>query len=286
MKDPDIVAGGAVVTRKGGVLLVHRPKYDDWTFPKGKQDPGEQIPVTAVREVQEETGVRVVLGRPLDPVCYPVSDGRTKLVHYWAARVVGDADVSSYEPNSEIDRVRWLPAGKAMRRLSYDHDRELLEQHLAAPRRTWPLLVLRHGHAFPRKQWVGPDRRRPLAEDGTEQARALPPLLEAYGVARVLTSPSKRCTQTVRRSARRLALPVDRETALSEEGCDDARIGWLAGSLLDARYGVVVCTHRPVLPVLLDRLGVELTEPLAPGEMAILHHRGTTVVAVERQLPR
>ncbi|HET8603032.1 MAG TPA: NUDIX hydrolase [Marmoricola sp.] len=285
MEDPDIVAAGVVVARKGAVLLVHRPKYDDWSFPKGKQDPGEHILATAVREAEEETGVRVVLGRPLDSLCYPVNDGRTKLVHYWAARVAGDADVSSYEPNDEIDEVRWVPIDKALRRLSYDHDRALLEQHRAAPRRTWPLVVLRHGHAFPRREWAGDDRLRPLAADGRAQARLMPPLLSAYGVARAVTSPSKRCTQTVRRATRRLALPVDRDAALSEEGCDDARIGALVDSLLDARYGAVVCTHRPVLPVVLDHLGVGLTAPLAPGEMVVCHHRGRDIVAVERHRP-
>ena len=285
MQDPDIVAAGVVVARKGAVLLVHRPKYDDWSFPKGKQDPGEHILATAVREALEETGVRVVLGRPLDSVCYPVAGGRTKLVHYWSARVAGDADVSSYAPNAEIDAVRWVPVAKALRRLSYDHDRELLEQHLAAPRRTWPLVVLRHGHAFPRKEWAGDDRLRPLASDGRAQARALPPLISAYEVARVVTSPSKRCTQTVRRATRRLTLPVDRDAALSEEGCDAVRIDWLLDSLLDARYGALVCSHRPVLPVLLDRLGVGLTSPLAPGEMVVCHHRGRQVVAVERHRP-
>ena len=283
--DPDIVAAGAVVTRKDRVLLVHRPKYDDWSFPKGKQDPGEHITATAVREVHEETGVPVVLGRPLDPLCYPVAGGRTKFVQYWSAQVVGDGDVSSYQPNEEIDQVRWVRFGKALRRLSYDHDRDLLEQHLAAPRRTWPLLVLRHGHAFPRKEWPGDDRLRPLAKDGRAQARALPPILAAYGAARVVTSPSKRCTQTVGRAVRRLSLPEDRDSALSEESSDPARVAPLLDGLLAARYGAVVCTHRPVLPVVLAGLGVTLTEPLAPGEMAVVHHRGRHIVDVERQAP-
>ncbi|HEY6932843.1 MAG TPA: NUDIX hydrolase [Marmoricola sp.] len=283
MGQPDVVAAGAVVTRKGRVLLVHRPKYDDWSFPKGKQDPGENVAVTAVREVCEETGVRVVLGRPLPAQCYENGDGRGKLVRYWAGRVSGDPDVSSYQANAEIDEVRWVPLEKAARLLTYPHDRELLDQ--ADLRRSWPLLVLRHGHAYPRAKWTADDRLRPLAEDGKEQARALPPLLEAYGVARVITSPSRRCAQTVRRAARDLALPLDKKAELTEEACDPARIGELLGTLLAGRYGAVVCTHRPVLPVVLDQLGVELEKPLAPGEMAVVHHRGRRVVAVERQLP-
>jgi 8-oxo-dGTP diphosphatase len=285
MTQPDIVAAGAVAVRKGRVLLVHRPKYDDWSFPKGKQDPGEHMLATAVREVEEETGVRVALGRPLGTFCYPVNGSRTKVVHYWSARAAGDPDVSSYAVNDEIDRVTWTPVEKAARRLSYDHDRELLRRHLVFPRRTWPLVVLRHGHAFPRREWTGDDRLRPLADDGRAQARALPPLLGAYDVARLVSSPSRRCTQTVRRTARQLSLPVDRDPALSEEGCSPPAIAALLDRLLESRFGAVVCTHRPVLPVVLDHLGVPLDEPLAPGEMVVCHHRGPRVVTLERHLP-
>ena len=109
---PDVIAAGAVVTRKGPegreVLLVHRPKYDDWSFPKGKQDPGEHVTATAVREVLEETGVEIRLGRPLRPQLYVVSGGRAKTVHYWVGHVMGDDDVSSYEINEEVDDLAWL----------------------------------------------------------------------------------------------------------------------------------------------------------------------------------
>ena len=113
---PDVVAAGAVVTRKGPagreVLLVHRPKYDDWSFPKGKQDPGEHVTATAVREVLEETGVEIRLGRPLRPQLYAVSGGRAKTVHYWVGHVVGDDDVSSYQVNDEVDDLGWLRRGR------------------------------------------------------------------------------------------------------------------------------------------------------------------------------
>ena len=274
MGGADIVAAGAVVARKGRVLLVHRPKYDDWSFPKGKQDPGEHVVATAVREVEEETGVRVRLGRPLPSFCYPVAAGR-KVVHYWCARVYGDADVSSYTPNSEIDAVAWVPVDKAARRLSYDHDRELLEQHLAFPKRTWPLVVLRHGAAFPRDEWTGDDRLRPLATEGKAQAQALPPVLSAYGVSRLVSSPSKRCTQTLRR----MHLPIERSPSLSEELGEPVA---LLDELLGAREGAVVCTHRPVLPAVLEHLGVALESPLEPGEMVVCHHRGRKLVAWER----
>src|SRR6476620_8368046 len=110
---PDVVAAGAVVVRKGRagreVLLVHRPKYDDWSFPKGKQDPGEHVTATAVREVLEESGVEIRLGRPLRPQLYVVNGGRAKQVHDWVGHVVGDEDVSSYAINDEVDEVGWFP---------------------------------------------------------------------------------------------------------------------------------------------------------------------------------
>src|SRR6478672_7623769 len=114
----DVRAAGAVVLRKGRVLLVHRPAYDDWSFPKGKLDPGETSTAAAVREVGEETGLRVRLGVPLSRQSYP-NGTRTKVVDYWVGRTVGDHDVSGYQVNSEIDEVAWVPLDRADQRLSY-----------------------------------------------------------------------------------------------------------------------------------------------------------------------
>src|SRR3954454_24592860 len=120
-----IVAAGAVVLRKGPqVLLVHRPKYDDWSFPKGKLDPGEHVTAAGVREVAEETGLHVRLGPPLAGQRYPIAGGRMKTVSYWVGRVVGSDDVSGYRPNAEIDRVAWFPYAEALERLTHEHDVE------------------------------------------------------------------------------------------------------------------------------------------------------------------
>src|SRR3954471_19417050 len=118
-REHEVVSAGAVVLGRGGeVLLVHRPKYDDWSFPKGKLDRGEHATAAAVREVEEETGLRVRPGLPPSDQRSPVKAG-AKLVPYWIGRAVGDGDVSGYEPNSEIDEVAWFPVDKARRRLSY-----------------------------------------------------------------------------------------------------------------------------------------------------------------------
>src|SRR4051812_6321622 len=151
---PPIMAAGAVVVRKGReVLLVHRPKYDDWSFPKGKLDPGEHVTAAAVREVAEETGLQIRLGPPLPSQQYEVTNGqtRTKVVRYWVGWVLGDDDVSKYQPNDEIDRVAWVPLDEAGHLLDYRPDPETLEETAGGRRQNHPLILPLHGAAPPRQ---------------------------------------------------------------------------------------------------------------------------------------
>jgi 8-oxo-dGTP pyrophosphatase MutT (NUDIX family) len=115
-------AAGGIVCRDAQVLLVHRPKYDDWTFPKGKADPGESDEDCALREVEEETGLRCALERELPSSSYTDSRGRHKLVRYWLMRPTE----GSFEPTEEVDEIAWLSVPEAGRRLSYDRDRAIL----------------------------------------------------------------------------------------------------------------------------------------------------------------
>jgi len=283
---PDVVAAGAVVLRRrngGEVLLVHRPKYDDWAWPKGKQDPGEHVAATAVREVLEETGVEVRLGRPLPRQLYLVSGGRAKHVHYWTGWVVGDEDVSGYAANAEIDQVAWLGIDKARHLLTYADDMALLERVEKHPKRTTALVVLRHARARKRDSWSGDDAERPLSRQGRDDAEQLIPVLSAYGVTRIVSSDSTRCLQTVEPYAADHVLQVEGQPGLSEEDWTPDSVRRVVGELLAGKENAVLCSHRPVLPAILAALGIT-EEPLAPGEMVVCHHRKGRVVAVERHL--
>jgi 8-oxo-dGTP pyrophosphatase MutT (NUDIX family)/phosphohistidine phosphatase SixA len=286
---PQVVAAGAVVTRKGPegreVLLVHRPKYDDWSFPKGKQDPGEHVTATAVREVHEETGVEIRLGLPLRPQQYSVSGGRSKTVHYWVGHVIGDDDVAAYETNEEVDDLGWFLADAAAERLTYLDDIDLLTQFRQRRKQTSTLVVLRHAKALKRSTWDGPDPKRPLADLGEAQARDLAPVLHAYGVARVLSSSSTRCVQTVTPYAEAQLLAVREVDELSEELFDEATVQRLLRDLMETPGPSVLCTHRPVLPRLFELLGLD-EETLSPAELVVCHHRRGSVVATERHQPQ
>lgn len=285
---PDVTAAGAVVVRKdngGEVLLVHRPKYDDWSWPKGKQDPGEHVTATAVREVLEETGVEIRLGRPLAPQVYVVSGGRLKTVHYWIGHVLGDADIADYRTNDEIDDLGWFTFEKARRQLTYTDDVDLLDQVEDAYKKTSTVVVLRHARAIKRSTWKGVDADRPLTNVGREQARSLIPLLSAYGVSRVVTSDSKRCLRTVTPYGRDQVLVVETDPGLNEVDSTPATIKTAVRNLLATKESAVLCSHRPVLPQVFEVLGIA-EEPLGPGEMVVVHHRKGRVVATERYLAR
>jgi 8-oxo-(d)GTP phosphatase len=314
---PVIPAAGTVPWRRRRgtlqVALVHRPRYDDWSWSKGKLDPEEEWPVAAVRETLEETGLKVRLGRPLPPAAYIVLDRTarmaTKEVRYWAAEVVG----GSGRLENEIDEVAWLDVATAYSRIDYARDRDQLRALVRADQTggltTWPIVLVRHAKAIPREAWKGDDQLRPLDSRGIERADALAKMLAAYGVTRLVSSPSVRCSETLRPYAAQLGLPLKLKEGLSEEGFADnpLRAPRHLRRLLERGAAAAVCSHGPVLPDLLDILAglVEADGPqaeeasrhlktasadtMSKGEALVVHIVGTGsdahVVAVERYQP-
>lgn len=283
MPAKDVLAAGVVAFRPGKrVLLVHRPRYDDWSFPKGKLDRGEHVTAAAVREVAEETGLHVRLGPALAGQRYAVAGGRMKSVAYWAGRVVGSDDVSGYRPNAEIDEVRWVPYDEALDLLSYDHDRDTLREARPLRRATHAVVVLRHGDARSRKAWRRQDDRlRPLLQAGRQQAQRAIPVLAAYDVSRIVSSSSTRCVETVAPYADTTGWKLELEDQLSEEDATAPAVVDLVDGLVNADEGVVLCSHRPVLPTVFDALGVP--DPrLEPGGLLVAHVRKGRVVGTEQ----
>lgn len=278
----DVVAAGAVVFRPGReVLLVHRPRYDDWSFPKGKLDPGELAVVAAVREVAEETGVHIRLGPPLAGQRYPIAGGRAKRVHYWVGWPVGEDDVSGYLVNDEIDDVCWLPYDEAMGRVSYERDRATLAEAKPLRKKTLAVVVLRHAKARSRKGWTKrPDRERPLISLGHDQAQRLVALLAVYDATRIVSSATARCADTVRPYADATGWKLEELDGLTEQAATDESIREVVEELLAGPACAVLCTHRPVLPAVWDALGVPDTS-LDPAGLLVVHHRKGRVVATE-----
>lgn len=236
-----IRASGAVLWRPGPeILLVHRPRYDDWSLPKGKQKPGEHMLLTAVREVREETTVRAVLGPMLPSVYYRVR-GEPKRVTYW------QASAAVAEPDNEVDAVAWLPLREARQRLSYPHDRDLLTHLIAVP--TVPLIIVRHATAVPKG--ADADHLRPLDDSGAAAAAVLAKLLTCFAPrARILSSPALRCTQTVQPYADLAEVPleIDHSLAITKPSGPPAP---LLGALATAGSPAIVSLHRENLPVAL-----------------------------------
>jgi 8-oxo-dGTP diphosphatase len=249
-----VLAAGAVLWRPNGepsspeVAIIHRPRYDDWSLPKGKVDPGETEPVTAVREVQEETGYSSHLGRRLATVSYPVEQG-IKKVRYWAARRVD----GQFAPNSEVDELKWMPVAEALKQLKYSHDRKVLRRFVKQAIDTKTVLIVRHGTAGSRSRYKGDDRKRPLDKQGRAQAESLVGLLLAFGADVLYAADRVRCHQTLEPLADELGTGIANEPLLTEEAYADNRKAARHRFLEIAAAGgtPAICTQGKVIPDLI-----------------------------------
>jgi 8-oxo-(d)GTP phosphatase len=246
-------AAGAVLWRPRPnlsieVAVIHRPRYDDWSLPKGKVDPGETEPVTAVRETFEETGHHAILGRRLHNVSYPVDQG-TKRVRYWAARSRG----GEFTPGREVDELIWLPISDAIQKVTYSHDRKVLRRFAKLPADTQTVLVVRHGTAGSKSRFSGDDKMRPLDKKGRAQAEALVAQLSAFGPTDVYAADRLRCYQTVEPLAEELGVTICNEPALTEEAyADNAKRGRKRIlQIAQLHRNPVICTQGKVIPDLI-----------------------------------
>ncbi len=309
-----VLAAGAVCWRVDGagdtaevqILLVYRTQHKDTSLPKGKVDPGETLPETAVREIAEETGLVVGLGTPLGVVEYQLPNGRNKVVYYWAAEV-GELAIanSTFAANDEIESLHWMSLADARAALSYPHDVDIVERFAELYRqgraRTFAIIALRHGKAVPPQSWDGPDGTRPLLQRGVDQALSVAPGIAAYRPAKLISSTAERCLRTIAPVARMTGLEVREKQQISQDAYQvgGPAVARIVAKRLRAATTTVLCSHGPVLPQIIDEVARATGTPdsgqlrraamLGTGEYAVLHipveHPESGVVAVEIHAP-
>jgi len=298
----EIEAAGVVPWRRGPdgpeVLLIHRPRRQDWSLAKGKREPGEELPETAIREVLEEASVRVLAGRRLKTVRYRVG-GRPKRVEFWAAaEPVRPGQPATFTPNDEVDEVRWFPLARACEQVSYTSDVGVLNDFARWPHRTVPFVVLRHAAAGHKKDWDGDDLLRPLDFKGQAQARALVRLLGCFGPVRVISSPAARCLATVEPYAAHVGAPVVAEPALmlprrpapdvADEKVPHPDVVGVVQGLLSDGVPTVICAHRENIPDIMSVACRYLGAPppddpaLPKSSFWVLQAAETTLGGIER----
>ncbi len=288
---PAIVAAGGVVWRRDiegeiEVLLVHRPRYDDWSLPKGKVEEGEALISCSYREILEETGLSIKLGPYIGSVEYYVPDG-LKSVAYWSASLVEDH--SSFHANEEVDQIIWLDLQSAAFRATRESDREILVRFSATPYDSSALIMLRHGKALERTEWQGEDEDRPLQLVGQLQSKRMLSLYQVYGLDEIHTSDAVRCLDTVALMAKSLQITPVITNAVSEytyKKNKEKAIEY-AKELIKKKKQVILCSHNPVLPRMMEKLTKKIDfdypdNKLMPGEAWVLFHNKKEVLQIDR----
>jgi 8-oxo-dGTP diphosphatase len=269
---PKIRAGGGVVVRRTDdgpqFLLVHRPRYDDWSLPKGKLDDKESYRQGALREIEEETRVVPRAIAALGSVAYETRDRNHKVVRYWLAEA---QKIRSFKKNAEVDEIAWLSGKEARKLITYSRDREVLEwgvRLLEKPRASRIFLV-RHAHAGKRRDWRGEDRKRPISFKGRVQVAALDDMLTRWPVTRVLTSPYLRCRQTATPIAAALGTRSHVVDALEEYQPPETLARYVAEFEGES---VVMCSHGDLISGFVGMIaaeGAEMNGPMRWGKGSV-----------------
>lgn len=285
----EIIASGAVVWQKNNlgqieIAIVHRPKYDDWSFPKGKIEMGEAVISCAYREVLEETNVETQFGPYLGEVEYMTSEG-TKKVFFWSARVI---KINQFIPNDEIDKLEWHTIKSAKKILTLESDKYILSKFGKLTLDTNPFVLLRHAKAITRDEWQGDDGDRPLSTLGTKQANLVTAIYGVYKIAEIHTSDAIRCFNTVDEFARNLKISLEVGKELSENSYKkdkDLAINYCK-ELIKQDKSILICSHNPILPKLLSKLSKKSEldtdlDKLKPASSWIIHRRGKEIIQVD-----
>jgi phosphohistidine phosphatase SixA/8-oxo-dGTP pyrophosphatase MutT (NUDIX family) len=286
-----IKAAGAVVWRKrtNGIVeiaIIHRPKYDDWSLPKGKLEIGESAIAAAYREVLEETNLDTQFGPFLDSVNYFSPEGE-KQVDYWAAKYVGDEN--AFVPNQEVDQMKWLEISAAADALSHESDQQVIGKFLETPFDSSVLILLRHGKAVSRDEWRKDDSDRPLDDLGRMQANRLISTLQVFNIAEIHTSDAVRCFDTIYPFAKSRKYDVKTTKKLSEDSFykDKDRPIEYVKDLLKSDQSILVCSHNPIIPKIVEKiskksdLDLEI-EKLQPGDAWVIHHAKKVALQIDK----
>lgn len=272
-------AGGVVIrgdlATEAEIVVVHRPRYDDWSLPKGKHDPGEADVDCAVREVREETGWLCRAVEHVATTRYRVTAG-PKQVDYYLMRPIR---LVGFVPDEEVDEVHWLAFDEAAEKLTYQFDRDVvagMDVEAAVAQRE--IHVVRHGAAGDRSEWEGDDHDRPLTAAGQAQAADIAEQASELQLERILSSPYLRCVQTVQPLADRVGLPVEKVEALAE-GPDPLALSKLVRDIGGTR--VLLSSHGDVIPMTLEYLqemGVRFLSDIEyrKGSTWVVGHDGTS----------
>ena len=285
-----ILAAGALVWRKSKekkieIAVIHRPKYNDWTIPKGKVELNESSIACAYREVIEETSLETEFAMYLGEVKYQSLDG-PKQVSFWSAQVVKE---NTFTPNSEVDAIKWVEAAKAAKFLSLESDKEILSKFNKLKYESKPLVLLRHAKALSRDEWQGDDDDRPLDSLGQMQAKRLLSIYQAFNLEQIHTSDAIRCYDTVEPMAKALGLRLEVSNKLSESAFkkDKEDAFDYARDLIKSDKRALLCSHNPILPKVLNKLtkksDVESDEEkLYPADAWVIHRIGKEIIQIDR----